>query len=80
MVKANNEKKYEIIRRFGVMEKGHYVHYYEVEYEDGTKDTKPGLFAYAIQEEDKPCIYCGNSPRKKLRQMCEDCITKGAVG
>ena len=56
------------------------MHYYEVEYEDGTTDVLPGMFAYAYQDEDEPCIYCGNTPRKKLRQMCEDCITKGVGG
>ena len=80
MAKANNDNKYEIIRRFRVRENGHVVHYYEVEFEDGTTDVLPGMFAYAYQDEDEPCIYCGSMPRKKLRQMCEDCITKGVGG
>ena len=59
------------------MENGHYVHYYEIEYEDGTRDIKPGLFAYAYQDEDGPCINCGNTPRKKVRKLCEECINRG---
>jgi len=80
MGKDKKEQSYEILRRFRVRENGRSVHYYEVEYEDGSTDCLPGMFAYAYQDEDEPCIYCGNTPRKKLRQMCEECISRGAGG
>ena len=32
------------------MENGHYVHYYEIEYEDGTRDVKPGLMNILSKE------------------------------
>ena len=52
------QQSYEVLRRFRERENGHAVHYYEVEYEDGTTDVLPGMFAYAYQDEDEPCIYC----------------------
>ena len=80
MGKDKEQQSYEVLRRFRVRENGHDVHYYEIEFEDGTTDVLPGMFAYAYQDEDEPCIYCGNTPRKKLRQMCEDCINRGVGG
>ena len=80
MGKDKEEQSYEILCRFRVRENGHSVHYYEVEYKDGSTGVLPGMFAYAYQDEDEPCIYCGNTPRKKLRQMCEECISRGAGG
>ena len=80
MGKDKEEQSCKILRRFRVRQNGRSVHYYEVEYEDGSTGCLPGMFAYAYQDEDEPCIYCGNTPRKKLRQMCEECISRGAGG
>ena len=67
MEKDKEQQSYEVLRRFRVRENGHDVNYYEVEFEDGTMDVLPGMFAYAIQDEDAPCIYCGNTTRKKTK-------------
>ena len=45
MGKDKEQQSYEILRRFRVRENGHDVHYYEVEFEDGTTDVLPGMFA-----------------------------------
>ena len=60
MGKDKEQQSYEILRRFRVRENGHAVHYYEVEFEDGTRDTVQGYFANAIRDEDEPGIQCGN--------------------
>ena len=59
------------------MKDGHYVHYYKVQYEDGTTDILPGYFAYGLEDVEKPCIECGKIPRKRIIKLCEQCIKEG---